>query len=134
MAIDSSALIAILTHEADELIYLAAIADNEPIICGPVRLATFMVLTGRDAVDPMKVLEDFLTEGDFEFVDFNHRMTRTAQSAFLRYGKGRHPAELNFGDCMSYAAAKALDVPLLYKGDDFARTDIESAMALFGGE
>lgn len=54
-------------------------------------------------------------------------MTRLAQQAFLDYGKGRHPARLNFGDCMSYAVAKALKVPLLWKGNDFDLTDAERA-------
>ena len=56
------------------------------------------------------------------------RLGEAAFAAFLRYGKGRHPARLNLGDCFSYGLAKALDAPLLYKGDDFAQTDIRSAL------
>ena len=62
-------------------------------------------------------------------MDFTEAHFRLAAAAFDRYGRGRHPAKLNFGDCMAYAVAKAHGVPLLYKGDDFARTDIAAALA-----
>ncbi len=93
-----------------------------------------MVLAGRGVTNPIETVSEAEIDYKLMFVPFDERMIRIAQEAFLRYGKGRHPAKLNFGDCMSYALAKALDVPLLYKGEDFAATDIESALALFGGE
>jgi ribonuclease VapC len=63
-----------------------------------------------------------------ELIAFDHTLLPIARFAFDRYGKGRHKAALNFGDCMSYAVAKARTVPLLYKGQDFQHTDIESAL------
>jgi ribonuclease VapC len=58
----------------------------------------------------------------------NEGIGRLAVECFDRYGKGRHPAQLNFGDCLSYACAKALDVPLLFKGEDFAKTDVNASV------
>jgi ribonuclease VapC len=66
---------------------------------------------------------------DIRIVPFDEAMALTAIDAFDRYGKGRHPAGLNFGDCCSYALAKTRRIPLLYKGDDFALTDIPSALS-----
>jgi ribonuclease VapC len=60
---------------------------------------------------------------------FDHQQATLALAAFARYGKGRHPAALNFGDCCAYALAKSMNLPLLYKGNDFAQTDIASALA-----
>ena len=74
-----------------------------------------------------KLVKEFLAEFKIEIVAVQPDMTPLALDAFRRYGKGRHPAALNFGDCFAYACAKHHSVPLLYKGDDFAQTDIESA-------
>jgi ribonuclease VapC len=77
---------------------------------------------GRDLVDR------FLRDAAVELVDVTAEMAERAISAWRRYGKGRHAAGLNFGDCFAYALAKATGEPLLFKGDDFARTDILSAL------
>jgi ribonuclease VapC len=69
-------------------------------------------------------LDNFLRRGGIEIVPVDVDQVRIARDAFRRFGKGRHPASLNFGDCFSYALAKALGEPLLFKGGDFARTDI----------
>ena len=65
---------------------------------------------------------------EMEVVPFDHQLAIVARDAFVRFGKGRHPARLNFGDCVSYALAQARGFPLLYKGEDFAKTDVVSAM------
>ncbi len=72
-------------------------------------------------------LVDFLTGGEVRITPFTAGHLDVAFEAFERYGKGRHPAKLNFGDCMSYAVARVSGQPLLYKGDDFSKTDIEAA-------
>ncbi len=76
----------------------------------------------------LDVLDKVLNAPRIEVVAFDQRIFENAREAFDRFGRGRHPAKLNFGDCMAYAVAKAHDVPLLYKGDDFARTDIRAAL------
>ena len=73
------------------------------------------------------LVKEFLAEFKIEIVAVQPDMTPLALDAFRRYGRGRHPAALNFGDCFAYACAKHHSVPLLYKGDDFAQTDIQSA-------
>lgn len=72
----------------------------------------------------MHLLFELLTELQAEIVPFTERHAREAISAYRRYGRGRHPAGLNFGDCLSYALARVEGEPLLYKGQDFDRTDL----------
>lgn len=79
---------------------------------------------GRTTADT----EALLARPRFRIVPWSDALVAIARDAFLTYGKGRHPAGLNFGDCMSYALAKSLDAPLLYKGEDFAKTDVRSAV------
>ncbi len=89
-----------------------------------------MVLAGRtgDAVLWLP-LDELIRDMNLEIVAHDADLARVAREAFLRFGKGRHRARLNFGDCASYALAKTRDVPLLFKGSDFARTDIVPAIA-----
>lgn len=75
------------------------------------------------------VVSDFLREIEIHVVPFTPEMARIASEAYLAFGKGRHPARLNFGDCCAYALARVSGQPLLYKGDDFARTDVTSVLS-----
>ena len=87
-----------------------------------------MVVLSR-APDEGRERFDFLLERlGIVIVGVDDRLAELAISAFLRYGKGRHPAKLNFGDCFSYALAKRFNVPLLFKGNDFSQSDIHSAI------
>lgn len=92
-------------------------------------LEASMVMSGgtgdRDAFGP---LDEFLSEASIEIAAFDGAQAKVAREAFMRFGKGRHKAGLNLGDCVSYALAKSRDAPLLYKGDDFRRTDIIAAL------
>jgi ribonuclease VapC len=89
-----------------------------------------MVLAGRYGDEAAwEPLDALLVRLGVEIVAHDAALARIARMAFLRFGKGRHAARLNFGDCASYALAKAHNVPLLFKGDDFARTDIGMAVA-----
>lgn len=72
-------------------------------------------------------LDDWLLREAITVVPVDHTLAQIAADAFARYGKGRHPAGLNFGDCFAYALARSLNAPLLFKGDDFTRTDVLSA-------
>ncbi len=71
----------------------------------------------------------FRDQWNVEVVPFDARHQRAASDAFARYGKGRHPAKLNFGDCMTYATARLAEMPLLFTGEDFRRTDVTPALA-----
>lgn len=87
-----------------------------------------MVAVGRKAEPGRNMAEALLARFNISVVSWNDSHASIAADAFVRFGKGRHDAKLNFGDCMSYALAKSLDAPLLYKGDDFSKTDIKSAL------
>jgi ribonuclease VapC len=132
MVIDTSALIAIfrLEPEADVLLKAIVAAPRRAISALSV-LEASMVMTGRGATPaPFEPLDEFLLEAGIEIVPFDAQQARLAREAFLRFGKGRHKAGLNLGDCASYAAAKATAAPLLYKGEDFRHTDLAAAVVL----
>jgi len=132
MVIDTSALIAIfrLEPEADVLLKAIVAAPRRAISALSV-LEASMVMTGRGTTPaPFEPLDEFLLEAGIEIVPFDAEQARLAREAFLRFGKGRHKAGLNLGDCASYAAAKAKAAPLLYKGEDFRHTDLAAAVVL----
>ncbi len=89
-----------------------------------------MVAVGKAGALGRQRAEIVISSAEVEVTALQSRDWQCAVDAFMRFGRGRgHPAKLNFGDCMAYALAKSLDAPLLYKGDDFAKTDIRSALA-----
>ncbi|MGA7410300.1 MAG: type II toxin-antitoxin system VapC family toxin [Bryobacteraceae bacterium] len=124
MVVDTSALLAILFQEREaaefsELIFQAL----EVRISTASVLEASIVLEGR--YEPTRLdLDGAIEELELTIVQFDESILPLARLAFRQYGKGRHPAALNFGDCISYATAKRFQEPLLYKGEDFARTDI----------
>jgi ribonuclease VapC len=87
-----------------------------------------MVLASRREDEVLDRLDQFLRTASIETVPFTADHAAVARQTFLRYGKGRHPAALNFGDCIAYATARLEAMPLLFKGDDFRLTDIEAAV------
>lgn len=128
MVVDSSALISILLKEGGHEALLEKVTGAEVIFVGaPTALETTMVLSTRFRRDAGPMLSGFLRRMNAEIVDFSEDHYEAAVSAFLRFGKGRHRAALNFGDCMSYALASVSGLPLLYTGTDFSQTDIPSA-------
>lgn len=134
MVIDTSAVVAILFGEVDQLRYAAAI-ESAPsrIVSAVTRVELAFVVEGRKGAAGRALLEEFFDLSGTETVAVTPGQAEFAIDAFRRFGKGRHPAGLNIGDCFSYALAKAADQPLLFKGDDFARTDIRSALGAGGG-
>lgn len=129
MVVDSSALVAIFNHEPERVRFIEAILAASPrLISAATLLETSIVLAGRIGPPVLSRLEAFLAEAGIEVAPFDAAAARLAADAFLRFGKGRHPAALNMGDCAAYALAKARGLPLLYKGADFARTDIRAAL------
>ena len=85
---------------------------------------TAIVLSRKLVREPRQQLRRFLREMEVEVIPFTAEHYEVAMDAFERYGKGRHPADLNFGDCLTYAVARLSGLPLLYTGNDFARTDL----------
>jgi ribonuclease VapC len=128
MILDSSAVIAILLEERgfDRLLDRADTARNVSI-GAPTLLETKIALSRKQTGDASLRLDDFLERSRVRIVSFTAEHLTAAFGAFERFGKGRHPAKLNFGDCMSYAIARVSRQPLLYTGDDFSKTDIEAA-------
>lgn len=125
MVLDSSAIVAIHLQEPGYERLIDAIDQAELIVVGaPTLLETAMALTARLGQDARPLLLAFLRRLRAEVVAFTEEHTDAATTAFLRFGRGRHPAALNFADCMSYAVAAVSGLPLLSIGDDFAQTDI----------
>jgi ribonuclease VapC len=129
MVIDTSALVAILQQgaDADGLLRLLAAAGSRRVSAATV-LETAIVLEARSGEEAGEQLDLFLTRGQVEIEPVTAEQVRIARKAWRRYGKGTgHPARLNFGDCFSYALAHSLGEKLLYKGADFAHTDVARA-------
>jgi ribonuclease VapC len=133
IVVDSSAILAIYLAEPDAEQYALAIeSDAEPIISAASVLECSIVMRGRKARSDSETeswLDGFLQAAGIAVHDVSARQIDIARMAHRLYGKGSgHGASLNFGDCFSYALAVSLATPLLYKGDDFAKTDIRSAL------
>jgi ribonuclease VapC len=127
IALDTSALAAIAFDEPERAIFAETIAAQECLIGLPTAFETHMVFRRDGGSEAIELLRDILREPNVQILEFTRDLFVAACEAFDRYGKGRHRAALNFGDCMSYAVAKARDVPLLFKGNDFSFTDITPA-------
>ena len=128
MILDTSAVVAIFCKEPGFDALVDKLAAVQGLGMGtPTMVETAIVLTARLREDATGLLERFLQEFVVELVPFGVPHWREAHDAYLRFGKGRHRAQLNFGDCMSYATAKLAGRPLLCVGEDFRRTDIEIA-------
>jgi ribonuclease VapC len=129
MVIDSSALIALLFREPEAETFTTAIATASTRLVGtPSVLETTMVAVGRLGPIGRSLVERMISDIAARVASFTPEQANRAIDAFLRYGKGRHPAGLNFGDCCSYALAADAGLPLLFKGTDFGRTDIRPAL------
>lgn len=124
MILDSSAIIAVLLAEPGFERILERIKSAPLLACGATTVAeTAIVLSSRLGRDARPMVDEFLREAEVEIIPFGREHSQAAVDAFLRYGKGRHPASLNFGDAMTYAVARISGLPLLYVGGDFAKTD-----------
>jgi ribonuclease VapC len=128
MVLDTSALVSIQIEEPGFQTLFRKIEEAPRVVMGaPSLFEAAMVLSARMGTDARFSLSRALRRLQVEIVPFTEEHYDAAVSAFLRYGKGRHPAGLNFGDCMSYALARVSGVPLLYTGTDFSKTDIQAA-------
>ena len=128
MIVDTSAVLAILFDEPDADRYARAIAEAPRCrmsVAGFLEVA--IVLESRAGPDAAHELDRFLERASIELAPVTADHAQTARRAWRRFGKGNHPAGLNFGDCFAYALAEATGQPLLFKGGDFGRTDVEAA-------
>jgi ribonuclease VapC len=127
MVVDTSALIAILFDEPEKPAFASAIdAAADPKVSAVTRVEAMMVYLGRRQSDPADVIALVGILG-LKTIDVDRAQADRALDAFTRFGKGRHPARLNLGDCFVYALAASLNEPLLFKGSDFLKTDIVPA-------
>ena len=128
MVIDTSALVAILLGEPEAEPFALAIAgDPKRLISTFTALETAIVIEAKKGESGGRELDLLLHQARIEMAPLTAEQFEIARSAWRRYGKGRHPAGLNIGDCCSYALANCADEPLLFKGDDFSQTDIKTA-------
>ncbi len=126
--VDASALIAVVAGEPDHGRFLDAIADDpdplwSPMVCWEA-IVSLRKAAGYGLERATREIEAFAAARPFRLVPIGENERRIALDAYHRYGRGRHPAGLNMGDCFAYACARTNDAALLYKGDDFARTDL----------
>lgn len=128
MIVDTSAIIAVLFDENDAGVYASAIAQADAC---RMSAATFVevsiVVEAQTKGSGGRQLDAFMRRAEIIIEPVTEEQAHLARQAFTDYGKGRHPAGLNYGDCFSYALAKAAGEPLLYKGEDFAKTDLVAA-------
>lgn len=128
MIIDTSALLTVVFKEADYDASLRKLgAAPSRGIGTPSLVEAGLMLGARKVADPLGVLSRLLVDFEIVEVPFGGLHWREAMRAYRRFGRGRHPARLNFGDCMSYAVSRLAGEPLLYVGNDFSKTDIEPA-------
>jgi ribonuclease VapC len=131
MVVDSSALVAILTGEPDRDLYIDAIARVTGCVMSAFNhFETRTVLLRRGGTRLLRQLERVIASSGIELRAIDALQAQLACEAYASFGKGSgHKAHLNLGDCAAYALARSLDLPLLFKGDDFVHTDIRSALA-----
>jgi ribonuclease VapC len=129
---DASALIAIVAKESEAGAFVDILEQDAAPLCSAMSLwetVAGMTKNYRFAVPAARSRVGLFLEAlNFRFVDVGAREFELAADAFARFGKGRHPAALNMGDCFAYACARANEAKLLFKGDDFPKTDIASAL------
>jgi ribonuclease VapC len=125
MIIDTSALVAIFLNEPERQSFLAdIIAAETRLVSAATVLEAGIVLEARRGESAGREFDLFVLRANLQIVPVDTEQANLARSAWRRYGKGRHPAALNFGDCFSYALAKSTGEALLAKGTDFGLTDI----------
>ena len=131
MVIDTSALIAILFGEPEALLFSRAVADaSRKLISVFNVLETGIVVEARKGESGGREFDLLLHRAQIEIVAMNGDQAELARAAWRKYGKGNHPAGLNIGDCCAYALAKHSGEPLLFKGDDFSKSDIRAAITI----
>jgi ribonuclease VapC len=128
IALDTSALIAVVSNEPEATFFAALIAQNDCLVGAPTQFEAAMVANRDASGGGYRDLLKILAWKNVAIIDFSAAHAAIAHRAFRDFGRGRgHRAALNYGDCMAYAVASLASAPLLFKGDDFAHTDIPAA-------
>jgi ribonuclease VapC len=131
MFVDASALTAILAREEDRADLVSRLERSSTRVTSPLAIWETTVaiarILGLDIPAAAQAVEDFCVLAEITVIPVAPAVRAIAIEAYDRYGKSRHPAALNFGDCFAYACARHAGMPLLYKGNDFSRTDIDAA-------
>ena len=124
IAVDTSVIVATSLGEPEAERFHALVTREEVVIGWPTLLEARMVLTGKSFPNAAAIISQLVALPNVTAVAFGERHYYAAEKAFDLFGKGRHPASLNMGDCYSYAVAAIAKAPLLFKGNDFGRTDV----------
>jgi ribonuclease VapC len=127
IVVDTSALFAIATNESERSTFIKILDFEKGLVSAVTYVEAVMVLTGRSARVARGRVDDLMRSSGLEIVAVDSNVASAAVDAFERYGKGRHPARLNLSDCFAYGLAKSRNLPLLFKGEDFLKTDISPA-------
>lgn len=125
IAVDTSVIIAISMQEPEAETFRVLVGRDPVIIGWPTLLEARMVLTGKGFASAEKMIRRLAETPNVTTVAFDDKHFRAAEDAFERFGRGRHPAGLNMGDCFSYAVSAVAKAPLLFKGRDFSQTDLK---------
>jgi len=128
MVVDTSAVLAVLLDEAAREQVEATLIDQRAVMSAATRVELGIVVEAKAGAEGTLILHELLRRFDVEVVDVDAVQADEAVAAWRRYGRGRQRAGLNYGDCFAYALAITRGEPLLYVGDDFAATDVESAL------
>lgn len=129
IVVDTSAIFAFLAAEPDAERLAGHMHGNRVLVATPTWVETGIVVFGKLGLGGIERLRVLADELEFEIANFDHELAEAAVLAHRRFGRGTgHPANLNMGDCFSYALAKTRNLPLLFKGDDFIHTDVEPAL------
>ena len=129
IVLDASALIAILDREPDAALYAEAIAEADSLLISAANLLELhIVMRNRHGGRAGQIVDRLIQDAGFQIEYFTGQHLDLARETYARYGKGRNSTGLNYGDCFSYALAKATGLPLLYKGTDFSKTDLVAAL------
>ncbi len=130
MVIDTSAIIAILSNEPEQQNFIEAIERSESrLISSATYLEASIVLLHRFGEEGLRNFDLFMMKAEFSIEPVDVKQVYIARRAYQEFGKNRHPANLNFGDCFAYALSKLMGQPLLFKGSDFSETDIVAYLA-----
>lgn len=129
MVVDTSAVVAIAFNEPEAALFSATISRaRRPLLSAASWLETAILVDSRRGPHKRRDLDLLLKSLGLVTESVTFAQVEIARDAYIRYGKGNHPARLNFGDCFAYALAKERGLPLLFKGNDFSRTDLQPAL------
>jgi len=127
MVLDTSAILAILLEEPEAAEFVRLIGEDRVRLCSAVTFVeASIVLRNRKGERGQQKLDQFLRRARVQIMAMDVKQAEAARGAYEKFGKGKHPAGLNLGDCFSYALAKTANEPLLFKGNDFTQTDVDT--------